>query len=101
MTDQEQTIRVEIYDRVYKLRSAAQDEYTRRLAKSVDTAMRKISEETQTVDSLRVAVLAALNFADRYERLRERYDKLSDAVVERSGRLLEALDAAEEKTSIG
>lgn len=101
MADHGQTVRVEIYDRVYHLQSSADEKYTRQLAKSVDAAMRTISEQTQTVESLRVAVLAALHYADRYERLKERYEKLNGAVSEKSAKIQRALDAATKMTPIG
>ncbi len=101
LADSAQTIRVEIYDRVYNVRSAADEKYTRQLAKSVDAAMRSVAETTQTVDSLRVAVLTALHFADRYERLKERYEKLNGLVSEKSSKIREALDAAGEIGPVG
>ncbi len=93
MSKQEQTFRVEIYDRVYEVRSPAEERYTKQLAKSVDGVMRSVAEKSHTVDSLRLAVLAALHFADRYERLKERYDKLNGLVSEKSAEFSEALDA--------
>ena len=93
MTDQGQGIRVEIYDHMYHLRSAADEKYTRELAKSVDAVMRSLSEKTQTVDTLRLAVLAALHFADQCERFKHRYEKLNGVVSEKSLELREALEA--------
>ena len=106
LNNQGRTIRVEIFDRAYQLSSAADEKYTRQLAKAVDDAMHNIAEKTETVESLRVAVLAALHFADRYERLKERYDKLNGLISEKSARLREALDNealdnADETSSIG
>ncbi len=111
LNNQGRTIRVEIFDRAYQLNSAADEKYTRQLAKAVDNAMHTIAEKTETVESLRVAVLAALHFADRYERLKERYDELNGMILERSRRLHQALDSetqneetldsAEETSSIG
>ena len=101
MADHGQGIRVEIYDRVYHLRSAAEEQYTRQLAKSVDAAMRSIAERTQTVDSLRLAVLAALHFADQAEQFRERYEKLKEIVSEKSTEYRKALESAGDNTSIG
>jgi cell division protein ZapA (FtsZ GTPase activity inhibitor) len=100
MADHEQGFRVEIYDRVYHLRSAAEEKYTRQLAKSVDAVMRSIAEKTQTVDSLRVAVLAALHFADQHERLKQRYEKLNGMVSEKSLKIREALETAR-KDAVG
>jgi len=94
MAEPSKAIRVEIYDRVYQLRSEAGESYTRQLAQSVDTAMRSIAEKTQTYDSLRLAVLAALHFADECERSRERYETLSTAVAEKSLAFRDALERA-------
>lgn len=56
-------ITVEIYDQTYHL--FGQDaEHIRALAEQVDTKMRAVAAQGRTVDSLRVAVLAALNLAD-------------------------------------
>ena len=54
---------VTIYDQPYHLTGQDPD-HIRRLAESVDAKMRAVASQGQTVDSLRVAVLAALNFAD-------------------------------------
>jgi cell division protein ZapA len=56
-------ITVEIYDQVYHL-SGQNAEYIRSLAARVDAKMRAVAAQGRTVDSLRVAVLAALNLAD-------------------------------------
>lgn len=56
-------ITVEIYDQTYHL--AGQDsQHIRDLAARVDGKMRAVAAQGRTVDSLRVAVLAALNLAD-------------------------------------
>ena len=56
-------ITVEIYDQTYHL--AGQDtDHIRELASRVDSKMRAVAAQGRTVDSLRVAVLAALNLAD-------------------------------------
>ncbi|HEY0342926.1 MAG TPA: cell division protein ZapA [Steroidobacteraceae bacterium] len=56
-------VTVEIYDQVYHL-SGQDAEHIRELAARVDAKMRAVSLQGRTVDSLRVAVLAALNLAD-------------------------------------
>ena len=56
-------VTVEIYDQTYHL--SGQDEvHIRALAAQVDAKMRAVAAQGRTVDSLRVAVLAALNLAD-------------------------------------
>jgi cell division protein ZapA len=57
------TIRVEIYNQTYNIRSDGDSEYVIGLAEFVDRRMREISSGTLTVDSLKVAILAALHVA--------------------------------------
>jgi cell division protein ZapA len=61
---------VEIYDQTYHLR-AHDPAYIEKLAATVDSKMRAVSASGNTADSLRVAVLAALNIADELLRLQE------------------------------
>jgi cell division protein ZapA len=56
-------VTVEIYDQVYHL-SGQDPDHIRELAARVDAKMRAVAAHGRTVDSLRVAVLAALNLAD-------------------------------------
>jgi len=74
-----QAILVDIYDQTYRLRGT-DHAYVERLAALVDAKMRAVAAQGRTVDSLRVAVLAALNLADELTRLEERY-----SAVTRSG----------------
>lgn len=54
---------VQIYDQAYHL-TGQNPEHIHRLAELVDSKMRAVAAQGRTVDSLRVAVLAALNLAD-------------------------------------
>jgi cell division protein ZapA len=69
---------VEIYDQIYQLRGPDAI-YIERLAGLVDDKMRRVSAGGATVDSLRVAVLTALNLADELETLKARFEALSEA----------------------
>jgi cell division protein ZapA len=70
------SVHVEIYDQVYHLRGV-DPAYITHLATMVDQKMRAVSEQGGTVDSLRVAVLAALNIADELHNLRQSYNELA------------------------
>lgn len=70
---------VEIYDQVYQLRGT-DPEHIQRLATLVDAKMRAVSAHGATVDSLRVAVLAALNIGDELMALRARFDSLNGSL---------------------
>jgi cell division protein ZapA len=84
-------VRVEIYDQMYHLRGS-DAEYITELAEYVDTKMRLIAQQVATVDSLRVAVLAALNIADELHVLKRKYDSLASEYHERAGQLAGELD---------
>ncbi len=56
-------VTVEIYDQLYHL-SGQDPVHIRELAAVVDAKMRAVAAHGRTADSLRVAVLAALNLAD-------------------------------------
>ena len=63
------SVRVEIFDQAYNLRGSDAD-YILKLAEYVDGKMRAVAEATSTVDTMRLAVLAALNIADEYHVLK-------------------------------
>jgi len=75
----EGSVSVDIYDQVYTLRGT-DSEHILRLAATVDEKMRAVAAHGRTVDSLRVAVLAALNIADELIQMRARYETLARSV---------------------
>ncbi len=75
-TNDNQYVTVEIYDQTYHLRG--QDPaYIQKLADLVDAKMRAVAAHGSTVDSLRVAVLAALNVADELLTLEQKHAALA------------------------
>jgi cell division protein ZapA len=87
------SVRVEIYDQVYNLRGTDGD-YVTKLASFVDSKMRTVAEQTSTIDSLRLAVLAALNIADEYHVLKRKYDAVASDFNQRAHELSGKLDEA-------
>ncbi len=77
-------VSVDIYDQVYHLRGT-DAEYIEKLAGLVDSKMRAVAAQGNTVDSLRVAVLAALNISDELMALRARYDALAGSIDRTEG----------------
>ena len=71
-------VTVSIYDQTYHLRGD-DPAYIERLAELVDGKMRAVASHGTTVDSLRVAVLAALNVADELMTAESRLESLSGA----------------------
>ena len=85
------SVRVEIFDQAYNLRGT-NPEYILKLAEYVDGKMRAVADQTHTVDSSRLAVLAALNIADEYHLLKGNLEGGVSDSSKRARRLLEALD---------
>ena len=88
----EHTIRVEIYNQTYSIRSDGDNEYIHELAEYVDRKMREISSGTLTVDSLKVAILAALHIADEFYQLRHAQSQVDAQLATRSSECSEMLD---------
>ena len=86
------TIRVEIYNQTYNIRSDGDSEYISQLAEFVDSRMREISSGTLTVDSLKVAILAALHIADELHRLKRLHEQTDQQLAARSAECAEMLD---------
>jgi len=98
---------VEIYDQVYQLRGT-DPAYIEKLAGIVDAKMRAVSAHGATVDSLRVAVLAALNITDELVALRARFDTLNSSLNQaqsstrtRAGSLMGMLDEVLTERKVG
>jgi cell division protein ZapA len=87
-----QSIRVEIYNQTYNIRSDGDNEYIMRLAEYVDGKMREISSGTLTVDSLKVAILAALHIADEFHQLKNLQEQTDAQLSSRSAECAEMLD---------
>src|ERR1051325_7896252 len=86
------TIRAEIYNQTYTIRSDGDNEYVIELAEFVDRRMREIASGTLTVDSLKVAILAALHIADELHRLRRLHEQADSQLASRSAECAEMLD---------
>ena len=87
-------ISVDIHGQRYPIRSGLDQEYVARLASYVDEKMRAAADSTPTGDSLRLAVLAALNVADELFRCRDVNRLRSGEIAERAGELERLLDRA-------
>ena len=87
-----QSIRVEIYNQTYNIRSDGDNDYIMHLAEYVDGKMREISSGTLTVDSLKVAILAALHIADEFHQLRTQQEQTDAQLASRSAECTEMLD---------
>jgi cell division protein ZapA len=85
------SVRVEIFDQAYNLRGS-DPEYILKLAEYVDAKMRAVAEATNTIDTVRLAVLAALNIADEYQILKRKQESGATDYQKRAHLLADALD---------
>jgi len=86
-------VHVEIFGQGYSLNAGADPGYVEQLAAHVDAQMREVGKAAGAVDSLRVAVLAALNIADECFRLRGGTDSELGEARRRAAALARDLDA--------
>ena len=85
-------IPVEIHGQRYPIRSGLDPEYVAQLATYVDEKIRAAADSTPTGDSLRLAVIAALNIADELFRCRDSNQARDGELAERAGELERMLD---------
>ena len=89
-----QVVSVEIRGQRYPISSALEARYVTGLAEYVDQKMRAAADTAPTSDTLRLAVLAALNIADELFRCQEAQKGGRAALAERTQALERLLDAA-------
>jgi cell division protein ZapA len=75
MPEKADLVHVEIFGQTYAVKAGGDPAYVSKLAASVDEQMKDVSRASGAVDSLRVAVLAALNLADECARLRREVEE--------------------------
>ena len=78
------SVRVKIYDREFLLRTTGDPERLQALCASLDKRMRELAATTGSVDTLKVAVLAALSLVDDLQRARDELRRLDESVSRRS-----------------
>jgi cell division protein ZapA len=76
------TTAVEIFGSVYYVRGG-DSEALRQLAQVVDQKMREVAERVTTVDSAKVAIMAAMNLADELARCKKSQEGERDGVLEK------------------
>jgi cell division protein ZapA len=101
MAEKPSLVHVEIFGQTYAVKAGPDPGYVERLAAFVDEQMKEVSRASGAVDSLRVAVLAALNISDECLRLRREVEEArvetkqaGTGVDERVKRLARTLGAA-------
>ena len=101
MAGKHDLVHVEIFGQDYAVRGGDDPKYVEKLASFVDEQMKEVSRTSGAVDSLRIAVLAALNIADERFRLQKESEDADararitgETTDQRFARLAEKLGAA-------
>jgi cell division protein ZapA len=94
-----QRVKVEIYDQTYHVAGDLDPAYVEELAQYVDAKMREVARATGTIDTVRVAVLAALSIADELRTLEQSRDDGRKHLRERAERCLKLIERALQQTA--
>jgi cell division protein ZapA len=93
------TVKVQIFGQTYALRGELDEAYVQQLARFVDEKMQAIADSTLTVDTQKIAVLAALAIADElHHRQLELGDREED-LREQAERCLTLVQRALKQTA--
>jgi len=87
-------VKVEIFGQTYSIQGDLEAGYVQKLAKYVDDKMRAIADATSTVDTQKIAVLAALAIADELHSLEHERTDQDELLREQAERCLTLVERA-------
>lgn len=90
--------RVHIFGQTFSVGGDLDEEYVQKLAAYVDEKMRAISEMTPTVDTQKIAVMAALALADELQTVRSERSDRDELLKEQAERCLNLVERALKQT---
>lgn len=86
-------IEVRIFGQPYQIRAGADSDHIKRVAHYVDEKMREIASASPTVDTLKIAVLAALNITDEFFQVNHQRHETDRELERRTEKLQQILDS--------
>ena len=92
-------VKVQIFGQTYSIRGELDERYVQKLAKYVDEKMQAIADVTKTVDTQKVAVLAALAIADELHSMRQERSDHETLLHEQAERCLTLVERALKQTA--
>ena len=87
-------VKVQIYGQSYTLGGELDEAYVQQLARYVDEKMNAVASTTRTVDSVRVAVLAAVAIADELHSNKQGTGRRDENLRERAQQCLTLVERA-------
>ena len=94
MAEKPNLVHVEIFGQTYAVRAGGEPGFVEELAAQVDAQMREVSKQSGAVDTVRIAVLAALNIAAELKDARARIEQADDKIRLRAEMLARVLSSA-------
>ena len=75
-------IEIEIFDQKYRIRVKGEEDekYISHLTSYLDQKMREVAVKSKSADTVKIAVLAALNIADEFFLSQKKLDKLNEVI---------------------
>ena len=92
-------VKVQIFGQTYSIQGELDGKYVQRLAKYVDEKMHTIADATATVDTQKVAVLAALAIADELHSIQKDRGDREELMREQAERCLTLVERALKQTA--
>jgi cell division protein ZapA len=92
-------VKVQIFGQSYSIRGELEEKYVQKLAKYVDEKMHTIAGATATVDTQKVAVLAALAIADELHSMQRDRSDSEELLREQAERCLTLVERALKKSA--
>ncbi len=88
----ERLVEIKVFGQTYTVKTDAEEDYLREVAKYVNEKMEEVLKKTKSVSSLNVAILTALNIADDLLKEKERRVALLREIEAKSKELVEKID---------
>lgn len=92
------TVKVQIFGQSYTIRGELEETYVQQLAAYVDARMHAISRMTSTIDTQKLAVLAALAITDELHSSRKERGEREELLKEQAERCLTLVERALKQT---
>src|SRR5207302_11200937 len=92
-------VKVQIFGQTYSIQGELEGKYVQKLAKYVDDKMHEIADVTKTVDTQKVAVLAALAIADELHSMQRDLGDHDELMREQAERCLTLVERALKQTA--
>lgn len=87
-----QATEVTIFGQKYAIKSECDQPFMSETASMVNRQMREISDRTSTLPALKVAILASMNLAGEYLKLKKEHQRLRQEVAVKTSNILSLID---------